>query len=700
MAVLFRRGLPYSLGLSLLLAGCWGDGGDDPSGTSTPPVSAGALTPVTDAQLTAFLKSALSATEAPKVADDMAAGASAAAEAPAGVGSAVSATVVQEAGVDEADLVKTLDQEVFSVLPGTAAGPVVKGGVVIGLPPGPSAVQRFRLQPEAPDSALAPLETLISPLRNSAVIQGLHADPATDRLVVLGESGGYGGDYTRWFSPLSWVGGDTELAVVDTSGSLSVKYTLGIKAQLVGSRRVGSRLYLVLRSRMQPTGFDAVWAGGSTAANTTKLDTLDAAKLLPTVSINGAAAQPLLPPDSCLAPVTRPEASADVITLVGIDLSSAAPVWGGRCFAGQTEAFYLSPTSLYLATTRWNYSAGAAADMNYPPSVQTDIHRFALNGLTPEYRGSGTVTGHLGFDQNRKSFRMGEHDGILRVATQTAERWGPVVALPVAAAASASGPTDEVATPDSPVRLTLLKPSADKAELAVVSTLPNPRHPAPLGKVGEQLYASRFLGDRGYLVTYRLTDPLYVLDLSDPSDPKVAGELHVEGYSDYLFPLSARYLLGVGKDAAVDGGAGDGRFAWYQGVKVSLIDVGDPATPREAAREIIGKRGTDATVLHDHHGIALLASADGGTVRVALPVALHDTASDGMSGAPSDYYGFTRIQLSRLTVDLAAGTLTRQADLLAGDAATERGIGNDRTLLATGQAHHCRNGLWASWRWE
>lgn len=683
-------------GLSVaLLSGCPGGGSHEPPVTASP--TAGALQPVTDAQLTAFLKMALSSAEAPRVTADMAAGALTAEAASGALG--VSATVVQEAGVDEADLVKALDQDVFSVLPG-AEGAVVKGGVVIGLPPGPSAVQRFRLQPAAPDAALAPLETLTSPLRNSAVIQGLHADPGTGRVAVLGEAGAFGDDYTRWFSPLSWVGGDTELAVLDTAGAMSVRYTLGINAQLVGSRRVGSRLYLVLRSRMQPSGFDAVWAAGSTAGNTAKLEALDAAKLLPTVSLNGAAAQPLLPPDSCLAPVSRPEASADVITLVGIDLSAAVPTWGGRCFAGQTEAFYLSPGSLYLATTRWDYTPGPAADMAYPPRIQTDIHRFSLNGLSPDYRGSGTVSGHLGFDQNRKSFRLGEHNGILRVATQSAERWGPVVTLPVAGAALASGPTDEVATPDSPVRLTLLKAADDTAALAVVSTLPNPRRPAPLGKPGEQLYASRFLGDRGYLVTYRLTDPLYVLDLADPADPKVAGELHADGYSDYLFPLSARYLLGVGKDAAVDGSAGDGRFAWYQGVKVSLIDVGDPATPREAAREVIGKRGTDATVLHDYHGMALLASADGGTIRVALPVALHDTASGGMSGAPSDYYGFTRIQLSRLTVDLAAGTLTRHTDLLADDAATERGIGHDRTLLATGQAHHYRNGRWASWRWE
>lgn len=120
--------------------------------------------------------------------------------------------------------------------------------------------------------------------------------------------------------------------------------------------------------------------------------------------------------------------------------------------------------------------------------------------------------------------------------------------------------------------------------LALVGELPNARHPEPLGKPGEQLYATRFVGTRGFLVTYRLTDPLYVLNLADPADPRVAGELQVSGYSDYLFPLTDTLLLGVGKDAVSDNSAGDGRFAWYQGVKLALIDVSNPAQPREAAR--------------------------------------------------------------------------------------------------------------------
>lgn len=698
-----------------------GSGASAPAPVPEVPQAAWTLKPVTDAALVEQLRTALDASNSPKAALNftvmVAASPSAGSGAVADAAAAVSGTVLQEAGVDEADLVKSDGQSVFSVLPGSASA----GG-------GDTVIERLTLpSSRATDPALKPVDKLASPLRNAATVQGLYLDAERAQLVVLGERGTTGPVADRWFSPMSWVGGGTELAVIGTAGALATRYTLGISAQLVGSRRVGSVLYLVLRSRAQPQGFDAGWATPvTTTANTDKLATLKAADVLPTVSVNGGAASALLPPDSCLAAVKPAEPSADVITLVGLDLAASTPTWSARCFAGATETFYMSPNNLYLATSRWTYTQGATADaVVYPGDMATDIHQFALDGSGFSYQGSGTVQGHLGFDLNRKPWRLGEHKGVLRVATQTAQRWGgPVIALPVAStttstitattsATTTSGTTATAAATDiadSPVHLTLLKPDATKA-LAVVGTLPNTRRPAPLGKAGEQLYASRFVGDRAYLVTYRLTDPLYVLDLSDPTDPRVAGELEISGYSDYLFPLSDRYLLGIGKDALSDGSAGDGRFAWYQGVKVSVIDVADPAKPLEVAREVIGRRGTDATVLRDHHGVALLpvgaVAASGGAtassataVRVALPVSLHEAAPFGGSSGASAYYGFSRTQLSRLEVNLASGALQRLPDLTSADSATQRNIASDRALLASGQAHHYQNGRWASWRWE
>jgi hypothetical protein len=85
---------------------------------------------------------------------------------------------------------------------------------------------------------------------------------------------------------------------------------------------------------------------------------------------------------------------------------------------------------------------------------------------------------------------------------------------------------------------------------------------------------------------------------------------------------------------------------------------------------------------------------------VALPIRLHDSAPAYASGQASDYYSFTRTQLSRLEVDLATGALTRASDLVAADATTDRDIQDDRVVLTANQAHHYRQGAWASWRWD
>ena len=101
-------------------------------------------------------------------------------------------------------------------------------------------------------------------------------------------------------------------------------------------------------------------------------------------------------------------------------------------------------------------------------------------------------------------------------------------------------------------------------ELEVVGTV------GGLGK-GEQIYSVRFMGDVGYVVTFRQTDPLYTIDLSDPTNPTVVGELKILGYSAYLHPLGDGLLLGVGQDATEEG--------WTKGTQVSIFDVSDLANP-------------------------------------------------------------------------------------------------------------------------
>ncbi len=586
----------------------------------------------------------------------------------------VSGTTLQEVGVDEADWVKTDGVAVFSLNQSTSKTATT------------TLLQRQRFAAAAANAALAPGDTLALNFSPNMAATGLYLDSVHAQVIVLAESSQRWGIYDSWFAPQAWVQGATELAVVDTRlpAQMQTKRSLRFNATLVGSRRIGATLYLVLRNYPQLLGLDPGWPTDKVASNQAIVDSLSAVKLLPTLSIDGAAPQPLVAPSECYNQPNNANQSADIITLVAIDLSAATHSHAARCFTGGTEAFYMSDQSLYFATTRSAYSYSGNFPV-YAGQTSTDIHKFSLNGLNMRYQGSGNVLGHLGFDQNRKSFRMGEYDGALRVITQTDSTWGGWLAAPV---------SDTRPVLASPGRLSIFQQR--QGSLILAGELPNTRRPAPLGKPGEQLYASRFLGTRGYLVTYRLTDPLYVLDLSNPSDPFIAGELQVSGYSDYLFPLTETLLLGVGKEAISDTGAADGRFAWYQGVKLSLIDLRDPTQPREAARSIIGRRGTDATVLHNHHGIALVRN--GNTVRLGLPVNLHATAPNAPTGAPNDYFKFTRAELQKFEIDVANQSIQARTPLVSSNP-TERDISNDRAILWNDQAHYYQNGVWQSGGW-
>lgn len=103
--------------------------------------------------------------------------------------------------------------------------------------------------------------------------------------------------------------------------------------------------------------------------------------------------------------------------------------------------------------------------------------------------------------------------------------------------------------------------------------------------LGERIYAARFIGETGYLVTFRETDPFYVLDLSDPDEPRKAGELKIPGYSSYLHPLGKDMILGIGKEE--------------DKVKLSLFDVSSPDEPREISKYALDEYWSEA--VHNHH---------------------------------------------------------------------------------------------------
>jgi uncharacterized secreted protein with C-terminal beta-propeller domain len=219
-----------------------------------------------------------------------------------------------------------------------------------------------------------------------------------------------------------------------------------------------------------------------------------------------------------------------------------------------SDTVYATADSLYLAADqRWRYDwfQGRA---ELPVNQETDLYRFTTTGNQPPvYAAAGTVPGFL-----INQYAMSEWDGHLRVAT-----------------------TDEQAG-KSAVRV--LRQAGDKlVQTGIVDGL---------GR-NEKIYSVRFIGPRGYVVTFRQTDPLYSLDLSDPAQPRVTGELKITGYSAHLQPAGDGRLIGVGQEADENGRV--------QGTQVSLFDVSDPSDPRRLAQQQI--TGVQSEAEYDPHAL-------------------------------------------------------------------------------------------------
>ncbi|MBA3045727.1 MAG: beta-propeller domain-containing protein [Candidatus Thermoplasmatota archaeon] len=225
---------------------------------------------------------------------------------------------------------------------------------------------------------------------------------------------------------------------------------------------------------------------------------------------------------------------------------------------------------------------------------RTIINRISIDNGQIEYQAAGHVPGHL---LNRYS--MDEYEGHFRLATTTGR-------------VSRSGG-----------RNSINHVSVLDMDLIIKGSI---NDIAP----GEEIFSARFIGKRGYIVTFEKVDPFFVIDLSVPTNPIVAGELKIPGFSNYLHPVGENHVLGVGKDA-ID----MGDFSYYQGVKLSLFDVTDMNNPVEQDTYIIGDRGTETTVFNDPH--ALLFSLERNMLVIPIDLAEIDYSKYDSPPPPSAY---------------------------------------------------------------
>lgn len=336
----------------------------------------------------------------------------------------------------------------------------------------------------------------------------------------------------------------TRLRVLDTN-TLTFTSTTRVEGRQVASRMVDGIIRLAVTSGRGPVVRPNEQYEAAVARSTIE-------DWLPRYSVerNGAITRSGFAVSASQVSYPNEDAGSQMLSVYTFNPASPG-VDNPTAVMGAGEILYSSPTSMYVTSSAYSVMTDAGASAT--ASAFTRIHKFDISSPTDaRYVASGTIAGAL-----LNQFSMSELGGRLRVAAT------------LRAAQSQSS-------------VLVLEQRGDKLQTIGSVTGLGP---------SEQIYAVRFIGSRGYVVTFRRTDPLYVIDLSKPTQPKVAGELKIPGYSGYLHPVGEGRLVGVGSD-----GTEDGRVL---GPQISLFDVSNPAAPKRIAQKAFPE-SYQSRVEHDH----------------------------------------------------------------------------------------------------
>jgi hypothetical protein len=476
--------------------------------------------------------------------------------------SAASITNLQEQGVDEADLVKTDGEYIY----------LIRNGELVIV----DARARRRLKVASHTD-----------IEGSPLAQYLIGD----RLTVISQWGGYyyGGQFGLGFTAgAPWVPGGYHSTVKVTVFDVSSASAPGIveETYLDGSysdsRAIGDNVYLVVQNYLKPlpaprATYTQLEDGYSYTYETEteyRQRLASQAETLPgywSVHADGTVqhSRPLSEPETIYRPESPNERS--LVSVVAFDVGDQATgPTDAVTLATSNVTIYASTSHLYLIGQQYSYD-WTSGDYSW-----STIHKVGLHGGDVEFEAAGQVPGHI-----LNQFSMDEENGYFRIATTSMDWRG--------------GGGNHVY---------ILAEQGDA--LNVVGAIENL---AP----GEMLYSARFFGARGFLVTFKKVDPLFALDLSDPTNPRVMGELKIPGYSDYLQPIDDHHLLAIGRDAD-----DQGSFAWFQEMQVSLFDVSDLTNPillerysfeggRNGSSSAGGQNGWSSI---DHHAFTYIAEHD------------------------------------------------------------------------------------------
>jgi uncharacterized secreted protein with C-terminal beta-propeller domain len=272
-----------------------------------------------------------------------------------------------------------------------------------------------------------------------------------------------------------------------------------------------------------------------------------------------------------------------MLSVMHLDLSSADAAPASTAVFANGWTVYASQDNLYVAQTSWWWWWGWSTESD---PMTTNIHKFSLEGDEAAYTASGSVDGWLW-----NQYALSEFEGNLRVASTHFDWWWGTSAAE-----------------DEGSQVTVLDENLD--ELGEVSGI------AP----GEQIMSTRFMGEEGYLVTFRQVDPLFSLDLSDPTNPQITGELKIPGFSSYMHPIDADHLVTVGLDGEADG--------TLTGLSIAVFDVSDPTAPSEVDRlTVTSDSWSWSEAMWDPHAFTF----HNGVVTIPLYTESYDAATSSWS---------------------------------------------------------------------
>lgn len=509
-----------------------------------------------------------------------------------------SQTITQEAGVDEMDIMK-FDGDFLYVLDRNSDVDVISTTAAKintsldltspALPIYDTSPEIIRVLQRENDHSLTEvsrINTGITPENGYFSVKGMFI--RDKQLVVVGS--GY--ESTNNQDQGIWWYGDNQvtLDIIDTSvpSSPSITTKLTIQGQLIRSRRIDNQLLIVSSFLPQLTDIDL--SNSSTVMQQAGFDAIQAVStddLIPRLSTRDpltgeeASSIPLFSANDCYIPQDANEldSATGIISMTMINLDNPAQMQT-TCINGQYDDVYVTTDDIFVHGNVPTYD-----ENNNRVLESTVVHHFMRVNSEFTYNGTAELDGTLGW-QN-KNLRLSATDTHLRAVTSEMT-------------------LDENDRFDH--TLYMINLTATDRHLSISAQLPNNNAPAELGKPNEDIRAVRYFGDKAYIVTFETIDPLYVIDVSDPSRPVITGELEMPGYSSYLHPINAQFILGIGQNVPVTGidiaPALTGTD--QSGAKIALFDVS--GTPRIVDEFIFPDSYSPAEF--DYHALTYLAKSE------------------------------------------------------------------------------------------